>query len=273
MGSVDHYGVLQQHAIGDAIDLAAEELRIQGYTLIGSGLGEGALQDLRQRLDAVYATQVLEIGGESNLERIHEANITRCPLVYDDAFMDLAGNPTLLEVCRRVLGENFVLLMQNGVTLPPGEQNYQARWHRDLNYQHWVASQPLALNALFCLDPFSPETGGTAVLPGSHQAEAFPSDAYVLRHQLPVVAEPGTILVANAMLFHRAGQNTSCAPRRAVNHVIGRPFLAQQIALPGMLGGRGADDPFLARYLGYKWNARPSVAAWRQERLGVPNPG
>jgi ectoine hydroxylase-related dioxygenase (phytanoyl-CoA dioxygenase family) len=263
------YGITQRRPAGDDLDLAAEELDVQGYTLIDGGFDPARLAALRQRLDAVYAAQEREIGGADNLERIDDANVTRCPLAYDETFLELATHARLLELCCRVLGENFVLVMQNGVTNPPGQKHYQARWHRDLNYQHWVASQPLAIHALVCLDPFSAETGGTVVLPGTHHIEAFPSDAYVARHETTVVAAPGTILVANAMLYHRAGRNTSGITRRGVNHVIGRPFLAQQLALPDMLHGRGAEDPFLARYLGYRWNPRASVDAWRRERLSA----
>ena len=67
--------------------------------------------------------------------------------------------------------------------------------------------------------------------------------------------------------FHRAGENSSEAPRRGVNHLIGLPFLAQQIDIPRALGGRYADDPFLGRYLGYKWAPAASVDDWRRARM------
>lgn len=261
------YGVTDRNSAGDALDLALEELEIQGYAVLDSGLSAACLQMLRERLDGIARLQEEELGGRENLERINDADVARCPLAYDEAFLALATHPVLIELSRRVLGENFVLVMQNGVINPPGQEHYQGRWHRDLNYQHWVASRPLAIHALFCLDPFTPETGGTVFLPGSHHIERFPSDAYVARHQRSVDVPAGAILVANAMVYHRAGHNRSAAIRRGVNHVVGRPFLAQQIELPRVMRGQGADDPFLSRYLGYRWAPRTSVQAWRQERL------
>ena len=261
------YGVTDRSQAGGPLGLALEELERRGYTVLDSGLSLEHLERLRGRLDAVARRQEQEAGGRQTLERINDADVVRCPLAYDEAFMELAVHPVLMEVSRRILGENFVLLMQNGVVNPPGHEHFQARWHRDLNYQHWVATQPLAIHALFCLDPFTEDTGGTVFLPGSHQIERFPSDAYVRKHETPVDAPPGAILIANAMTYHRAGHNRSDRTRRGVNHVIGRPFLAQQIDLPAMLQGRGRADPFLSRYLGYRWNPRPSVEAWRGERI------
>ena len=58
--------------------------------------------------------------------------------------------------------------------------------------------------------------------------------------------------------------------QRAVNHVIGRPFLAQQINIPSyLLETRGLDlsgDDFFAGYSGYKWSPAKNVAQWRKQR-------
>jgi hypothetical protein len=68
------------------------------------------------------------------------------------------------------------------------------------------------------------------------------------------------------MIFHRAGVNASAAPRRAVNHVFTRPFIAQQISFPSMLDGRYSDDAELARLLGYGIGTVPSVSDWWERR-------
>jgi hypothetical protein len=55
-----------------------------------------------------------------------------------------------------------------------------------------------------------------------------------------------------------------------VNHVIGLPILSQQIDIPRSLNGKWADDPFLAKYLGYRWNPKPTVVDWRRAKLEGP---
>ena len=40
--------------------------------------------------------------------------------------------------------------------------HHQSAFHRDLPYQHFTSSRPIAINALFCADEFTNENGATA---------------------------------------------------------------------------------------------------------------
>lgn len=260
------YGVVVAQHVGDEFDTKVEELTRIGYTLLDSGLDAAELDEMRAKLAAVYSRQAEALVGVS-LEDSDDADVARCLLAYDHCFLRLATNPALIDLCRRVLGDSFLLLQQNGVINRPSREHYQLRWHRDLPFQHWVASKPIAIAALLCLDEFNATTGGTYALPGSHRHAEFPSDAFVRRHEQPIAAAPGMFIVMDAMMFHRAGRNSSGEPRRGINHVIGLPFLSQQIDVPRMLDGAHARDPFLSRYLGYRWSPAASVEAWRSARF------
>jgi ectoine hydroxylase-related dioxygenase (phytanoyl-CoA dioxygenase family) len=260
------HGVGHQTALHDALDAKAEELRATGYTQIASGLAPHELAALRERMEAVYRTQAAELGGEAALERCKDRDVARCPLAYDESFIGVAANAALVPLVQRLLGENIVLLQQNGLFNRPQAAHYQTHWHRDLSYQHWTSSEPLALNALLTLDDFTLENGATHVLPGSHLRAEFPSPAYVAKFEQPLTAPAGTFLVLDAMLFHRAGHNRSNGQRRALNHLIGRPFMAPQFDLSRMVDARHGNDPFLSRYLGFRWAPCASVAEWRRLR-------
>jgi len=259
------YGITQKRSSGSAIDQRIEEIEYLGYTLADSGLEDRELKKIGDALDKYYERQMVETAADS-VKMSADANILRCPLVYDDVFISVATAPPLLEVCSRLLGPNFVLLQQNGIINRPTTREYQSRWHRDLPYQHFVASKKIALNALLCVEPFSIETGGTYVLPASHLFEEFPSDDYVRKHEKPIEAKSGSLLILDAMLYHRSGYNRSNTNRRGINHLIGRPMMAQQIDMPRMLQGRYENDPFLRGYLGYRWNPAASVVEWRRMR-------
>lgn len=84
---------------------------------------------------------------------------------YDYSFLTVATSYILMEASKRILGDHFVLLMQNGVI----------------------------------------------------------NKAYVNQSQISAKAEPGYIIMMDAMLFHSAGVNTSNMIRRGINHVIGLP--------------------------------------------------
>ena len=158
-------------------------------------------------------------------------------------------------------------MQQNGVINTPQQRHSQVAYHRDLPYQHFVSSRPLAISALFCIDAFRVENGATTVLPASHRVEAFPSDGVAEQLDTPVTAEAGSFILFDSMLFHRAGVNRSDRPRRAVNQVFTVPLIAQQISLPEALQGRYQEDPELARLLGYDMAPPGSVLAWRERRL------
>jgi ectoine hydroxylase-related dioxygenase (phytanoyl-CoA dioxygenase family) len=244
-----------------------EEIAVRGFAAIPGLIAHPTVDRLNDLMDEIYDCQCAEVGGEAALASMNDADLARCLLAYSDEYLELAVHPTLTGIARAALGDNVVLLMQNGVINRPGRRQFQTNWHRDLNYQHWVCTRPIALSALVCLEEFSQETGGTAFLPGSHLVERFPSDAIVAKSEVTPVLPRGSVIVFNSMVFHRAGINRSGRIRRAVNHVIGAPILAQQVDIPSMLARETPSDPWLAGYLGYRWNPTRDVAAWRRQRI------
>jgi len=264
---VASYGVRDMSTALDMLDVHAEELRLVGYTVLDSGLSTDAIAQYRDRIGAIVHMQESEFGGKELIGQIGEANTGRALLAYDEAFLSLAANPLLIGLVQRMLGEFVILSQQNSILLEPGDKHNQAKYHRDLPYQHFTSSRPLAINALFCVDPFTIENGATKVIPGSHKYEPFPSEATVRRLERVAVAPAGSFIVLDAMVFHSAGRNRSNAIRHGVNHVFVLPFMRQQIDLPRMLNGKYADDPFLRKLLGYETQTPAGVIEWRQERL------
>lgn len=262
------YGIAEEaKPAAGAIAGLVEQVIYRGYCVLPGVLAPEELAGLRDRLDRVYEVQCAELGGEEQLFELKDADIVRCPLAYDDEYLRLAQRPDVLAVVKHLLGENVVLLMQNGVINRPGRVQAQTRWHRDLNYQHWTSSEPLAISFIICLDPFGEETGGTMFLPGSHRVGAFPSDDLISAYEATVAAPAGSAIIFDSMAFHRAGANRSGQVRRGVNHVIGRPILAQQVDIPAMLRRPPPEDPWVAGYLGYRWRPVEDVLTWRLDRL------
>jgi ectoine hydroxylase-related dioxygenase (phytanoyl-CoA dioxygenase family) len=268
--TVHVYGVSERLSQNDAIDEAMAELCINGYTVLPSGFSPNFIESLKDGLDRAYAKQVAEIGSETDLRAINDEDIARCMLTYEANYLDVATAPPLMALAKRYLGPEFVLMMQNGIINRPDRENYQARWHRDLNYQHWTSSKPISINALLCIDEFTAENGATFVLPGTHHVAPFPTDAFIHKHQKQLSAPAGSFVVLDAMVFHRAGINQSRGVRRAVNHVIGLPFMAQQVDIPRAIA-RGdrpePTDPQVRKYLGYRWAPAADAIDWRQRRL------
>lgn len=267
--SVKTFGVKEFSHTASALERHVEEIKLAGYTIVTDALTPAEVESARTKIDRIYELQLDEVGGEQQLEAINDTYTARCPLAYDDFFLDVARHPRVLEIVGGFLGDYFTLMLQNGVINVPvsGDEQNAGYWHRDLNYQHFVSSRPVSISALFCIDEFSDETGGTRVLPGSHRSEAFPSEEFVLKHETGIEARPGSVMVFDSMLFHRSGHNRSSVVRRGINHMYTIPFIKQQISLPKILKGKHNDDPFLAKFLGYESEPDESVVEFRKRRL------
>ncbi len=267
MQDLKFYGVKEFTHLNSAIDGYAEELCINGFTIIPGLIEKKLLNILRDKVDEIYLVQMKEVSHLGNLDEINDANVARALLAYDDAFLDLAVQSTFLAIAERMLGNYFILQMQNAIINLPNQKNYQIAWHRDLNYQHFVCSRPLAISILICLDEFSSETGGTCVLPATHKMEAFPSEQFIEKFWQQISAPAGSALVMDSMLYHRAGYNQSANIRRGINHMYCLPFMKQQISLPSLLKEKHKGDPFLKQFLGYDSEPGMSVNEWRARKF------
>jgi ectoine hydroxylase-related dioxygenase (phytanoyl-CoA dioxygenase family) len=243
-----------------------EELNIQGYTVIEDVLSEEELTLYRNELDRIYAIQENELG-KSFLKQINEEYLARALSAYSILYTELACKENMISLVKRVLGDYFIIHLQNGIINMPNEEHHQSSWHRDLPYQNWISSEPIGVNIFYCLDDFNAQTGGTILLPYSHKVPFLPSDEYVAKHGIQVEVKAGSVLFFDSMLFHRAGYNSSNNIRRGVNTLYGRAILRQQIDLPSIMPTEFISDPFRKMLFGVDAKSPDSVSNFRKLRF------
>ena len=270
MNNFSLFGVKEINLVKTLVDKHLEELRIQGYTVLTDVLNDTELAEIRQKIDEVYQVQVREAGSEELLMKINDSNNARALLAYDEKFLTLiAANPKVLEVVKGMLGDYFVLMLQNGIINKPSQSTKPNAWayHRDLNYQHFTSSRPMSISALFCIDDFTEVTGGTYLLPFTHKFEQCPSEDYIAKNEVASNAKAGSVIVFDSMMYHRSGKNSSPNVRRGINNMYVLPFIKQQISFPGILQGKYSDDPFYNRFLGYESEPDTDVVSFRKKRI------
>ena len=151
-----------------------------------------------------------------------------------------------------------------------GAGHTQLAYHRDLPYQHFVSSRPLAISALFCIDPFTHRDR-------RHHGDSRRRIGWSCFRPMPW---PRSSTRRSAPSRDRSSSSTrwsSTAPARTaragraarVNQVFSTPIIAQQISLPDALDGRYAGDPALARLLGYE--VAPAARSPRGASAGSPH--
>lgn len=100
--AIPRYGVHKQARSESAVERAAESLSLVGYAVIDAGLAPGELAELSAAFDRALA-KTHEQYGRDVLEKIDEHNTIRAPLASGPVFLDLALNPNVLAVCRRLI--------------------------------------------------------------------------------------------------------------------------------------------------------------------------
>ncbi|MDX2477978.1 MAG: phytanoyl-CoA dioxygenase family protein, partial [Gammaproteobacteria bacterium] len=231
------YGILQQNMSDSVIAEAEEQVRDLGYAILESGCSAVEIQNISEEFNRTRE-RYIETYGEKRLTNLNEIHTIRSPLIHGGPeFLQLALNDNLLSILRKLIPGKFIINQQNGVINPPQKTYNQGAWHRDLPYQHFVSTKPLAVNALFCVDDFTFDNGATYVLPASHKSEAFPSVNYVRRNAYQVEAKAGSFILLDCMLFHSGGFNKTQVERRAVNHVYNIPYFRQQINISKNMNG------------------------------------
>lgn len=267
-GEILSYGVLKKDTSSTIVENAVQEIRNLGFTVVHSGHSDDELKILSEKFDLVYLSYANKFG-KDRLKEIDEHNTIRLPLVLDKCFLDLANNPVIIDILKKLIIGKFILNQQNGIINPACQQYNQSAWHRDLPYQHFLTTTPLAISALFCLDDFNMENGATHVLPASHKHEMFPSNPYILKNGIQVIAPADSFIIMDCMAFHRGGNNLTKQNRRAVNNIYSIPLIKQQIDIPTVLDKLDLDDN-LKELLGFKYKQPQSIEAFLDTRKNKP---
>lgn len=270
MTEVSKYGVLETPS-GDAeLDLIEDQLRRLGYATLDAGFSESELSELSEMFEAASESYAHNAKGAGfDLAAMNEQDIIRVLPAQKEDFWKVVFVPKLHSLLSRLLGGYYILNQVNGLINRGGGSKYhQAAYHRDLPYQHFTSSRPLAINALFALDDFTLENGATRVIPASHLQEGFPADDLVPALEKQVTVKRGTFIVLDCMVYHAGATNTTAADRRAINHVFTIPMFRQQFHFPSVLGAGDVFSDAEKKILGYGLEEFRSVDAWLASRSG-----
>ena len=265
----EEYGVTRRTKSEQFEDVHVENLIRNGFTVIDSGLSANEICHLKDEIIKLRDIYEKEFSGLVNLETINEHNTIRCPFLFDKIFLDICFNKKLLKVVDTVLSGNFILNQQN-VIINPGQKKYnQGLWHRDLPYQHFTISSPLALNALFCVDDFTQENGSTHVLPGTHNVSEYPSKNFIKFNEKQVTAKSGQFILIDSMMYHKGGYNKTKQDRMAINNVYSSPIIRPQIEFHKETFRYNIEEiphDYIA-LMGFKFNIPKSIEEYLVSRL------
>jgi ectoine hydroxylase-related dioxygenase (phytanoyl-CoA dioxygenase family) len=203
----------------------AERCERDGVAIIRDFMPPALVERIRTRLDDLNRAE--RAAGTAFLES-EGANQRVFNLVNKgEVFEEIVQHPAVTAVMGRLLGGDFILSGFSSNTTGPGGEPMIL--HSDSGYV--PAPYPdylLSANAIWMLDDFTLENGGTEYVPGSHRLHSNPEPgrSYTC---VPMLAPAGSLAILHGYTWHRTGANRSRDQRRrALFAYYVRPFLRVQ---------------------------------------------
>lgn len=115
--------------------------------------------------EAWAAERLSELDGAARLDAVRKFMHF---VDYDERLRALAYDERLLQVVRRLIGDDDVVLMQDMALLKPPGGGREKPWHQDNAYFDIEPGTPI-VGVWIALDEATPENGCMHVIPGSHR--------------------------------------------------------------------------------------------------------
>ena len=146
----------------------------------------------------------------------------------DQSLAPYFADERILGVAEAFLGPHVRISFTTAIINNPG--NPRGGWHSDWPFNQKNAGHIPApyhdaathLTTIWMLSPFSPETGGTLIVPGSHRADNNPTGDNgidpMVRYptEMQATGDSGSVLLFDSRLWHATATNKGDNPRVGV---------------------------------------------------------
>jgi ectoine hydroxylase-related dioxygenase (phytanoyl-CoA dioxygenase family) len=263
------FAALPESVVAEAIYL----VRSRGYAAVPGFYPASVREQLKSELAAALAAYSPFPGSErSEQDRYHIHDLMN----RSHVFSQMTEDPRLQQLLAPLLGESWIMYAFTSSSLPPGGTNYGARLHNDC--PRFSPGYIFNVGLIWALDEFGEENGGTQVLPGSQHIEAAPDEQSFNKHCVRVTAPAGALIVFNARLFHRAGENRTSSWRHALTMNVCRSYMKPRMDWVRLIKPEYTANlsPQARRILGFDTRLATTMDEFflpEQERLYKPGQG
>ncbi len=188
---------------------AVYELDTYGFTVVEHVLTDDQITSMRETLMRLADEVGEERGGEGSCR--HVSNLP----TLDPIFFPVIDHPRILPILEHFLEKSLILGSLNSRIVRPGDGDQG--FHSDIPAEMLNMASPVMMNTVWMLDDFSPENGGTRVVPGTHKSGlGHPPPEVEVKYCVQPSAPAGSVLVFNGQCWHAGGANRSNANRHAL---------------------------------------------------------
>ena len=218
------------------VDEILGHLGVEGYCIIEEVIPPEKVGGIRDSVFGSHKTQAEEADAKADKVRGqgHRIGATGVRgvvglLNLDQSFAPYLADERIVGAAEELFGQFVRITNVNAlVNYPKNDRGY---WHADWPFNQTNASHlpapyadsVLKLSSIWMLTEFSPRTGGTLVIPGSHRTRTNPSGGDIHDREAPHPSEmqisgaAGSVMLFDSRLWHSVTTNRSDEPRVAMN--------------------------------------------------------
>lgn len=201
----------------------------EGFLVIPDALDEPELRQVRQaaaRAESRWREDTSLPGQRSEvLEQV------QAPIEYNDALLHLLWHPRVFPLVREALGPDVSMIDNDLFITPPRTPRTHAGWHHDVGLSGVYHPRSLMmLKVFYLLSDVNQDSGGTALVPGSHRfamGHVFPevSDPRQMPGAIQMTGKAGTAYLFNGRIYHCAVNNESDYARTVLIYNYGHNWM------------------------------------------------
>lgn len=208
----------------DALDLVRNvaELESVGYTVVEDAAPIALFDEIRAAI--VEVTEEHRARGVEPFDFGPNTSMVYRLLARREVFAHAVLVPKLSALMSYLLGEGYVAQVTTGSILEEGAQAGPVHVDNQF-FPEPFPSQVHVATAIWCCDRFDGPSGSTHIVPGSNRRFRHPRLGEGVEEAVPVVAEPGSIVIWSGHTWHRSGARTVPGQRVALHTAFSRPHI------------------------------------------------
>jgi ectoine hydroxylase-related dioxygenase (phytanoyl-CoA dioxygenase family) len=150
---------------------------------------------------------------------------------YDDELLQLLWHPSVFPIVREAIGDDVSMIDNSYYITPPHTPKTHADWHHDVGLTGvYHPMSVMMVKVFFLLTDVNANSGGTAMVPGSHRLPMefqFPhvDDPKAMPGSVQMTGKAGTAYLFNGRVFHAAVNNDSDHPRKVLIYNYGHLWM------------------------------------------------
>ena len=221
-----------------SIDEALLHIKVDGFCIL-----DGVIP--ADKVGAVPRSIEATVGSSGRTTLVKGAKTRKGLIAHDQSLAGYLADERVLDIAEALLGPHVRISMTTAAINFPG--NERGTWHADWPFnQHNAGHVPMPypdmlmhLTTIWMLTPFTAETGGTFVVPGSHRCRTNPTGdngvdpAAPYPTEMQIRGDAGSVVLFDSRLWHAVAPNRSDGPRVGVPVRYAPWWLNLDILMPG----------------------------------------